>query len=356
MSRTSLSALLPVFFWCAGPMQAREAPHSDARLAEAAAPRANDDDDDGPDYYDGQDAPTGGTVNPESVGAPKEGSDDDGSAPPGPLWLGVAGDGFLSFSQNKRASGYAAFRIGKRFPLFLPLDLYAQTRFDRDQRDIQWDNRVDAGGGLRLSMPRRIPVTLALEAVGGEYLRSPFAMDLPGDGSGVPLGFFMEYRGALQADYSWGRKSENIYAATPFTFPFRYWGRVRSELDYARLSRRESSRTDSEVTTRSVDYQNVSLSLHPDAGFLLMEGMAGNLAAYATAQLRVNTFGEWWNDLAVAGPGFSYQPFPGAELYFKAEYLMGRYLWNGRKSDPRPYPVGIRDLRLFFDLKYDLGI
>ncbi len=326
---------------------------------QAAASVQSDDDGDGPDYYDGQDAPTGGTVNPESVGArPKQKADDDDAEPaPGPLWLDIRGDGALSFQQDRKIAAYTAFRIGKRFPIFIPLDLYAQARFDRDQRDIAWDNRVDAGAGLRLNFSKRHPLSLSAEIVGGEYLRSSFAAELADGAPAVPTGFFTEMRAGLSQRFAWGHVPEDIYAEPPlFAFPLRFWGQLRSELLLSSLNRLEAFRAGADVLHHRAFYQNASVSLHPDMGFLLMEGGAGDLAAYATGQVRVNTLGYWWDNLAMAGPGLAYQPLHAVDLWVKAEYLTGEYFRSGRKSDPRPYPKKIRDLRIFLDLKYDLGI
>lgn len=332
--------------------------HAEDRKQPPAA-RTNDDDDEGPDYYEGQDAPTGGTVNPESVGARRKEKDpvEEEVTAKGPLWMDVLGDGELSFRQRRKIAAYTAFRIGKRFPLLLPLDLYAQARFDRDQRDIQWDNRVDAGAGLRLILSKSFPLSMTAELVGGEYLRSTFAPDLVDGAPAVPTGFFTEMRAGLKQRFAWGQVAEDIYAEPPlFSFPWRSWGLLRSDLLVTALNRLEAHRTGPDILHHRAYYDNVAASLHPDIGVLVMEGQAGDLAAYATGQVRINTLGDWWDDLAMAGPGLAYQPLHGVDLWLKAEYLTGTYLWNGRKSDPRPYPRKIGDLRIFLDLKYELGI
>jgi hypothetical protein len=328
-------------------------------VSEKTSTRPADEDEDEPDYYEGQDAPTAEAANVEAIA--NQGHDAETEAQTenvqSQLWMEITENGYFSLREDKKIFASSTFRIGKRFRLLFPLDIYAQGRFDRDQRNIEWTNHVDAGAGLRLTLSKTIPLTLSAEIVGGEYLRSSLVSIAPEKGQGIASGFFVEGRAGLTADYTWGRLGESIYAEPPwFSFPFRFWGEGRSSLLYSNLNRREYTPWMMDGSSHINQYQGFTAIFHPDAGVLIMEGLAGNLAAYCTMQVRLNTLGDWWNDLATIGPGFSYQPLQSIDLFLKVEYLTGQYFWKGRPGAYRPYEKGIHDLRINLDLKYALGI
>lgn len=331
---------------------------SENTQSKSARPIDNEDDDeDGPDYYEGKDAPTQQTINTDNL-AKLSGKQEEELEPRlHPLWMDVTGNGFLSTQQNGKESGFAACRLGRRFNPDVPLDLYLQGRLDRDQRNIEWTNHVDAGAGLRLSLSNPLPISLSVEGVGGEYLRSSYSLPVAGYRDRNPTGFFTEFRSKLESDFKWGQTSDFLREEMPLVgFPLRFLGEIEFELFYSLLYRQESPYPGLGTANQHAYYQNLTFILHPEWGYLIEEGQLGNLVAYGTLRLHLNTRGDWWNDLVVAGPGLSYQPFQSVQFFVKSEYVTGAYLWNGRPSDIRPYPAGVHDLRLFMDLTYDIGL
>ena len=119
-----------------------------------------------------------------SAGSEAEGSeseDADEAEPAPPLWMETYAEGVFSRHDDRNLSGFSDFKIGKRFPAKTPVDLYLKTRLYRDQRDFFWNNRVDAGAGARVSLLKKVSLTVFGEILGGQYLRlSSGAVDFQG--------------------------------------------------------------------------------------------------------------------------------------------------------------------------------
>jgi hypothetical protein len=366
---------------------------------------------------------------------PESGDEDEADQP---LWMESYGEGVFSRHDDRNLSGFAEYKIGKRFHAGVPVDVYLKTRLYRDQRDFYWNNRVDGGAGARVSLLKKVSLTVFGEVVGGQYLRLSsgtvafdglqtridrnrtaidgaqkdfqamykeiFQAHLLGDdavnrqaiahldttGSAllgslarlnsrldsletskdslnqvmdslglIPAGPLTEYRAGLVFWHGWGAdgggEAEGGSAAR-FRFPLRFWGEIYSEWIFSSLSRHVRTRGGGETYRDSVArFRNLIFYANPDVGAMVMEGLAGSLSAYGTAYVWFDTRKDWWNNLAMAGPGLRYKPLGMLDLVFKAEYLWGRYYGRERKEDPNPYARNLKDLRITGSFWYGLG-
>lgn len=174
----------------------------------------------------------------------------------------------------------------------------------------------------------------------------------------IPAGTLREYRAGLIFWYGWGQNTAELEGpGTRFSFPMRFWGETYSDLIFSSLSRHVRTRGGGETYKDSVArFGNLIFYVNPAAGMVVMEGLAGTLAAYATGYVWFDTHKDWWNNLAMAGPGLRYKPLGVLDLVFKAEYLFGRYYGRERAEDPNPYPRNLQDLRITGSFWYGMGI
>ncbi|GEM_PF-2701504 len=386
------------------------------------------------------DSADSGPVAPESVAEADGKSDADDEAADHPLWMDAYSEGVFSRHDDGNLSGFSEFKVGKRFPSRFPVDLYLKTRLYRDQRDFYWNNRVDAGAGARVSLLKKVSLTVFGEVVGGQYLRLSsgvmgfgglqgridgnraaldaaqkefqamykeiFQADLLNDNdinrqtiahldtTGnihlqslarlnarldsletskdslnqvmdslglIPAGPVVEYRAGLVFWHAWGQDVEGDggggAAEQAFRFPFRFWGEIYSDWIFSSLSRHVRTRGEGDAYRDSLaQFRNLIFYANPDVGMMLMEGRAGSVSAYGTAYVWFDTHKDWWNNLAMMGPGLRYKPLAALDLVFKAEYLWGRYYGRERKEDPNPYARDLQDVRLTGNFWYGLGI
>lgn len=360
-------------------------------------------------------------------------SGSEGQAAPA-LWLETYGEGVYSHHEDDNLAGFADWKVGKRLPGPLQLDVYGKIRFYRDQRDFFWNNRADGGLGVRLPLLRKVSLTAFAEATWGRYLslstgtvpmdrlqaridnnraaidaaqkgfqamyKSIFNANLVEDpafdrqtlkqldtlGNSqlaslarlngqldsletakdslrqimdsialVPTGEVVEYKAGLVFWQGWGGPQDN--PASWFAFPLRPWGDLYADVIASSLERHVSARrANNEYGDSTVRIRNIILYANPSLGWMLMDGKIGSLAAYATAYAWYDTHRDWWNNLAMGGPGVRYQPFREIDLSVKAEYLWGRYYGRERKGDPNPYAASFADTRLTASFWHGLGL
>ena len=177
----------------------------------------------------------------------------------------------------------------------------------------------------------------------------------------VPAGPVTEYKLGLVFWHGWGGAPEA--AGRPgssawFAFPFRPWGEVYADCIGSALERHVRTRPESggDHADSVVHIRNLILYANPSVGYLVMEGKAGSLAAFAGAYAWFDTHRDWWNNRAMAGPGLRYQPFRDIDLSIKAEYLWGRYYGRERGDDPNPYAPGFTDTRVTASFWHGLGL
>jgi hypothetical protein len=174
----------------------------------------------------------------------------------------------------------------------------------------------------------------------------------------IPAGSLREYRAGLIFWYGWGQDAAGQEAPRPrVSFPARLWGEIYSDWIFSSLGRHVRTRGPDDIYRDSVArFNNLIFYANPAAGMMVMEGIAGSLAAYATGYVWFDTHKDWWNNLAMAGPGLRYKPLPMLDLVFKAEYLFGRYYGRERPEDPNPYDANLQDLRITGSFWYGMGI
>jgi hypothetical protein len=414
--------------------------HPDPRAAEAAAPG------DSAAVADSADAAADAAADAgpeEAASAVSEADDEEDADPAPPLWMETYTEGVFSRHDDRNLSGFSDFKIGKRFPLKTPVDPYLKTRLYRDQRDYFWNNRVDAGVGVRISLLKKVSLIAFGEIIGGQYLRlSSGALGFEGmqgridgnrmaidqaqkqfqamykdifqaallgddalnreviarlDTTGnihlaslarldahldsletakdslqqvmdsvglVPAGGLIEYRAGLVFWHGWGQEAPADGGEDPLggpgariRFPLRFWGEVYSEWIFSSLGRHVRTRGNGTAYRDSVArFRNLIFYANPNVGVMVMEGLTGSLSAYGAAYVWFDTHKDWWNNLALVGPGLRYKPLGMLDLAFKAEYLWGRYYGRERKEDPNPYARNVRDVRITGSFWYGLGI
>jgi hypothetical protein len=117
---------------------------------------------------------------PEAA-APEGGEEEAAEARP-PLFMEAYAEGAYSRHEEDNTSGFSDLKIGKRFDLRFPVDLYAKARMHRDARDFFWNNHLDAGFGARVNLLKGAALTLYAEAMAGYYYRTSATV---GDLSGI---------------------------------------------------------------------------------------------------------------------------------------------------------------------------
>lgn len=379
----------------------------------------------------------------EAVSA-EEAEEADDAEPAPALWMETYAEGVFSRHDDRNLSGFSDFKIGKRFSAPTPVDLYLKTRLYRDQRDFFWNNRVDAGVGARVSLLKKVSLTVFGEILGGQYLRLSSGavgfeamqgrmdenraaidqtqkqfqamykdifqaallednalnrqviarLDTTGnahlaslarldehltgleaakdslqqvmDSVGlVPAGGLTEYRAGLVFWHGWGQEpaaegggtdGQSGGGGSRVRFPMRFWGEIYSDWIFSSLSRHVRTRGGGTAYRDSLArFRNLIFYANPDVGVMVMEGLAGSLSAYGTAYVWFDTHKDWWNNLALMGPGLRYKPLGMLDLAFKAEYLMGRYYGRERAEDPNPYARNVTDVRITGSFWYGLG-
>lgn len=360
-----------------------------------------------------------------------EGSEDEEEKPP--LWLETYGEGVYSRQEEDNLAGFADWKVGKRLPGPLRIDLYAKIRLYRDQRDFYWNNRADGGFGIRLPLLRKVSLTAFAEASWGHYLSlsssnrpearlqglieanrvaienaekqtqgiyssvwlanqlkdkqtdretleklDTLANRLLDSLSGnldalettrdslydvmdamalVPTGEVTEYKAGLVFWRGWGGPgSDGASTGRWFTFPFRPWGDAYADCIASSLSRHVRVRHGSEYVDSLVRINDVILYANGSAGWTVVDGKMGSMAAFASAYAWLDTRGDWWNNRASGGLGLRYQPFRELDLAIKAEYLAGGYFGRERGEDPNPYRQAFTDTRITAGFWHGLGM
>lgn len=158
-SRIPVLTLLWALAWLSpAPASAADAPGPamEADAVEPAAPR------EGGDSADSE-AQAASEESPATEDAEVE-------APPPPLWLEFYGEAVGSRHEDDNIAGFTDTKVGKRLPGPLKADLYGRIRYYRDGRDFYWNNRADAGIGIRVPLLRKVSLTAFAEAAWGRYL------------------------------------------------------------------------------------------------------------------------------------------------------------------------------------------
>lgn len=354
-----------------------------------------------------------------------------------PLWMDTYGESVYSEHEAQNLAGFSEFKIGKRIPIGMPIDLYAKMRIYRDKQNYYWNNRADGGLGARIPLLKKLSLSLFGEIVSGQYLhlstgtltldhlqgrieqnrgvidaaqkefqamyQEIFKANLLDDNTFnrqtlrnldtagsvhlktlvklnaqldsletakdslvqvmdsvalVPAGSILEYRGGLLFWYGWGTTSEEEKKNGPWiSFPFRFWGDIYSDCIFSSMSRHVLTRGGGVNYHDSLAiFRNLIYYANPNVGLMIAEGKIGSIAAYAAAYVTFDSHKDWWNNVALIGPGIRYVPFQHLDFILKGEYLAGRYYGRQRKDELLPYPRYFRDLRVTASCWYGLGV
>jgi hypothetical protein len=173
----------------------------------------------------------------------------------------------------------------------------------------------------------------------------------------VPAGEVTEYKAGLVFWQGWGGpESEAAPGAPWFAFPFRPWGDIYADCIASSLERHVRTRHGNEYADSTVVIRNIILYANTSLGWVVLDGKAGGLAAFASAYAWFDTRGDWWSNRAMGGLGLRYQPFRVLDFALKAEYLAGGYFGRERKEDPNPYGGAFTDTRITASFWHGLGI
>jgi len=238
-------------------------------------------------------------------------------------------------------------------------DIFQAALLGDDALNRQVIARLDTTGNIHLASLARLNAHLDSLETAKDSLQQ--VMDSVGL---VPAGALTEYRAGLVFWHGWGQEAaasggEDVHGGTAARgrFPMRFWGEIYSDWIFSSLSRHVRTRGNGTAYRDSVSrFRNLIFYANPDVGVMVMEGLAGSLSAYGTAYVWFDTHKDWWNNLALMGPGLRYKPLGMLDLAFKAEYLWGRYYGRERREDPNPYARNVRDVRITGSFWYGLGI
>jgi hypothetical protein len=173
----------------------------------------------------------------------------------------------------------------------------------------------------------------------------------------VPAGEVTEYKAGLVFWQGWGGPESEAAPGNPwFAFPFRSWGEIYADCIASSLGRHVRTRHGTIYADSTVHIRDIILYANPSLGWVVMDGKAGGLAAFASAYAWLDTRGDWWSNRAMGGLGLRYQPFRELDFAVKAEYLAGGYFGRERKEDPNPYRRTFTDTRLTASFWHGLGM
>jgi hypothetical protein len=172
----------------------------------------------------------------------------------------------------------------------------------------------------------------------------------------IPQGAVSEYKAGFVFWHGWGR-ADGPSPSAWFAFPGRFWGEIYADGIYSVLSRRVQVRGSGGAYHDSTEsFRNLVLYANPAVGFLVLDGRLGSAAVYAGGYAWFDTHRDWWNNLAMAGPGIDYTPFRDIDLSIKAEWMWGAYYGRERAQDPNPFPGAFSDARVTASFWHGLGM
>ncbi|MBW8886793.1 MAG: hypothetical protein JF616_03450 [Fibrobacteres bacterium] len=173
----------------------------------------------------------------------------------------------------------------------------------------------------------------------------------------IPAGEASEFKVGLVFWHGWGAPDEDATPAAWLSAPMRFWGDVYADCIYSSLSRHVlSRRADGEYHDSTARFRNLILYANPSLGFVVLEGKLGSMVAYAGGYAWFDTHKDWWNNLAMAGPGLRYIPFRRIDLSVKAEWMWGGYYGRERVQEPNPYGKTFSDTRVTASFWHGLGL
>jgi hypothetical protein len=187
--------------------------------------------------------------------------------------------------------------------------IYVMLRYGRDLHRDFWNNKTEAGLGLRVRFFEKVFFAPYIEAIRGFYSQ------IPEDRPKPEARQYTDLRGGFIFWYGW----DKWYSpASLITLPGHFIGEVYSELNYFRK-----------------DDDNIILYTHVKAGIRAIRIWKCALVGYGAAYIMKDANRDFWNNVTEIGPGFWIQPHPDVDLKFFAEWLRGYYYGiEGRDENP----------------------
>ncbi|MBN1782321.1 hypothetical protein JW948_14400 [bacterium] len=199
------------------------------------------------------------------------------------------------------------------------MQAYVLVRYGRDLHRDFWNNKTEAGLGLRIRFFEKIFFAPYVELIRGFYNQIPGHHPRPGTRQ------YTDFRGGFIFWYGWDTWYE---PASLITFPGHFTGEVYSELNYFRKDR-----------------DNIILYVHIKAGVRMIRIWKCACVGYGAAYIMKDTNRDFWNNAAEIGPGIWIKPHPDFDLKFFVEWLRG-YYYGIEGRDENPYPQIFDDRRM----------
>jgi hypothetical protein len=339
----------------------------------------------------------------------------DASLPP--LWVETYSEGGNLPSENNNLSGSLDLKIGKRFRLKKPVDIYSKFSVALDRDHYFWNNRNDIGIGSRIhlmtnkasllflaegSIGRFVPddritsqfnkTSDKLESATDELDRVIYLMEqdamaaeldlLKSDSlqkhikklkasekvfqssidsltqiadslKAIPMEMVKDIRAGFVFWKGWGEDGSE----SDRLFPFRFWGDLYGELIFLYTQRRIQTRNSKGDYMKSWNrYINTICSISPKIGLVLMDGVIGSVVGYGRVNGMIDVRGDWYNNLGSFSAGLRYKPFSAIDLSIFGEYNNGMYWGRQYKDEVNPNKQLFSDFRYGFTFWYGLGM
>ena len=198
-------------------------------------------------------------------------------------------------------------------------EAYGMVRYGKDMNRDFWNNRFEAGVGLRTRFFEKVFLAFYLENLRVTYRSVPEEYPQPERRQ------LRDWRAGAIFWYGWDRwfSPEHWIA-----FPLIAWGEAYSELNYFHSER-----------------DNVFWYLQTRSGFHLVRVWQSEIDGYGVLYLLKDVNRDFWNNKAEWGPGIWFKPWVELSLQIYAEWLTCAYFGiEGR--DPNPYAQRYRDRRV----------
>jgi len=198
------------------------------------------------------------------------------------------------------------------------VEMYLLLRYGKDLHKDFWNNRVEAGVGLRGNADRWEFLIAYLEWIWGHYVRVPEDHPQPSERN------YIDVCSGLSLWYAWSR---SLSTSLLGSFPLRLWGQFYADVSYSR------SQGDNVV-----GYVDARWGPH----LFRLWGLSAD--GYGVVYLTKDINKDFWSNKAEMGPGIWLKPIPRLDLRFSAEWIHG-YYFGIEGKDPNPYPQHYRDRR-----------
>ena len=186
------------------------------------------------------------------------------------------------------------------------LDLYAKMRLLHDTDRNYWNNRKQAGVGVRYKPFSSLGVVLFAEYLYNDYTDRQQSEAINPDDSP-----YWEAEGGAVFWQWWGVMPWQVKAIHAY-MPFTGWREVYGDCIYYAHNDNNAILT--------VDYKE---------GWMLGRFKTVGLDGYVSIETGADTNADEWNNYIKIGPGVRITPFSNLDLKVSVEYFAGRYLRGG---------------------------